>query len=37
MTLKQRMKLWFLLGWVAFVVLVVIALFVVAEINRASP
>ncbi|MCF8056689.1 MAG: DUF6498-containing protein [Desulfocapsa sp.] len=36
-TLKARLKLWFLLGWAAFLVLAVIVLLVVAKINRVSP
>ncbi len=34
MTLKQRLKLWFLLGWVAFLLLILITALVMKETNR---
>lgn len=34
MTLKQRLKLWFLLTWVAFLLLIIIVSLVMKEINR---
>ncbi|MEN8200906.1 MAG: DUF6498-containing protein [Thermodesulfobacteriota bacterium] len=34
MTLKQRLMLWFLLAWVAFLLLIVLAVLVMKEINR---
>lgn len=34
MTVKARLKLWFLLGWVTFLILIVITFWVMAEFNR---
>jgi len=34
MTVKARLKLWFLLGWAAFLILIVITFWVMAEFNR---